>query len=368
VEGETTLTDASGAFSLSVRTAPFDITVTEPDGSARSVFLGVNRRELVLPQPSGPLTKLPPNVVDLSGRVAGGGTYPLAEGEFVSLRFLAENADGTLTLSPSLGPDFGPMRIAWDGAVSITGKLIALRSAVDQNGLSHYTGLGIHELELEAGADATLDVELEELDVGNLSGTVDVPDGHQLSFVERYYQVPFSFGTIPLSLDETQATTFDMVVPDLSELGGDYCIGAGSSGPFFVTRRCGLALDDSDIGLSLQASPELLEPSDGATLAADTELSWLAFDEGVYRVALVPREPTATTPSVYVFTAETTAVLGSFETLSLEHASGSYDYSVTGYAPYSNLDAALSDNGILARDSSEKRVGVAESRAVSFKP
>lgn len=367
-EGETTLTDAAGAFRLNVRTAPFDITVTEPDLSARSVFLGVNSRELVLPQPSTPLTKLPPNVVDLSGSVSGGGTYPLAEGEFVSLRFLAENADGTLTISPSLGPDFGPMRIAWDGAESITGTLVALRSSVDPVGASHYTGLAIRELALEAGADATLEVELEDLDVGNLSGTVAVPDGHQLSFVERYYQVPFSFGTIPLSLDETQATTFDMVVPDLSKLGGDYCVGAGSSGPFFVTRRCGLTLADSDIGLSLQASPELLEPSDGATLGADTELSWTAFDEGVYRVALVPREPSATTPSVYLFTVETTAVLGSLETLSLEHASGSYDYSVTGYAPYPSLDAALSENGILARDSSERRAGVAESRAVSLAP
>jgi hypothetical protein len=363
--GVTTSTDASGRFSLERPAAPFDIAVTDPDGSTISLFAGVTSSELVLPHTISAASVPSENVVDVRGSLSGEGDYPLASNELVSLRFLAEVADGAETVPPAFGPEFGPMRIAWDGPDSLAGTLVAVRSRVDEEDGTAFTAIAIVELTLRNGNDVEVELELEPAAEGRLSGRVELPADHSLSFVQRQYRVPFSFGSIPISLDETQASSFDLVVPDLTELGGRYCVGAGSSDPFFLSERCGLKLGASDVVLTLQLPPEPLEPADSATVAPDAEFTWNAFEGGIHRLALLARTPSSASPSVFLFTADTRVRFSDFSRLADPFAArATYDYSLAGYGRFESLDAALSEDGLAANARREAFAGVSATRTI----
>jgi hypothetical protein len=363
--GATTSTDASGGFSLERPVGPFNIAVTDPDGSTISLFVGVTTSELLLPHTVSAASVPSEHVVDVRGSLAGAGDYPLASNELVSLRFLGENAEGAVSVPPAFGPDFGPMRIAWDGPDSLAGTLVAIRSRGDDEGASAFSAIAIRKLVLRSGDDVEMELELEQATEGHLSGRVELPADHSLSFVQRQYRVPFSFGSIPISLDETQASSFDLVVPDLSELGGSYCVGAGSSDPFFLSERCGLKLSASDVVLTLQLPPEPLEPADSATIASDTEFTWRAFDGGIHRLALVARVPSSEAPSVFLFTADTRARFSDFSGLVDPFpARATYDYSLAGYGRFESLDAAISEDGLAANVRRETVAGVSPPRAI----
>jgi hypothetical protein len=114
VHDESAATDAAGTFALHARTIPFDVVVTEPDGAAISVYRGVTSGALTLVHsPSGD-APAPEKSADLQGNLVGGGAYPLAEREGVTVHFLSAEAEGSLVVPATLGPDFGPMRVAWD--------------------------------------------------------------------------------------------------------------------------------------------------------------------------------------------------------------------------------------------------------------
>jgi hypothetical protein len=362
--GDSVVTDGDGAFVAEPASTPFDIAVAEPDGTTLSLFVGVTRRDLVLVHTVS--TALPAsNVATVRGTLGGEGDYPLGENEVVTLSFLAPQAEGTLLWGASSGADYGPLRVSWDGSTSISGKLIAVRSRRDENGVSEFTGAAIEDATLEAGDEPVVNLELAPIGAGHLSGSVELPPTLSVSFVERFYRVPFSFGAIPLSVEETQSPAFDFVVPDLSELGGAYCVGAGSSDPFTLTRRCGLALDTADLELELQPPPQLLEPAEGGDVFPKTELSWSAFDAGVHCASFVPTDLGATAPALYVFTEGTSLELGELgAAVSALEGTGSYAWSVTGYGPFGSIDDALSEQGLASRSPSELRVSESSPRSV----
>ena len=366
---EVAVTDARGAFALEVRDSPFDVAVVEPDHTVVSLFVDVSGTDLVLPHGVSAASFPSDNVVDLRGTLVDDDPYPLAEDELVTLRFLAERAEAALTLPPAFGPDFGPMRVAWDGDDSVSGTLVAIRSRLDENGNVGFTAVGTRELALRNGEDVDLEFRLESSEQGRLSGRVEVPAAQNLSFIQRHYRVPFSFGSIPISIDETQATTFDLVVPNLGALGGSYCVGAGSSDPFFLTETCGLELGATDIVLTLALPPEPLEPNASATVHPDDEFSWTAFDGGVHRLSLIARTPSEDSPSVFLFTAEARARFSELSRLAQPFLSrATYDYSVAGYGRFDDLDDALSEQGIVARFPREIRAGVSSARTIVMAP
>jgi hypothetical protein len=359
------ITDGSGAFALELPVAPFDIAVTDPDGSTISLFASVTASELLLPHTVSAASQPSDNVVDLRGNLSGEGEYPLADNELVALRFLAESAEGSLTLPSTFGPDFGPMRIAWDGDGSVTGTMVVVRTRVDQNGSTDFIAVGIHDIRLRNGEDLDLELELEPAEQGRLSGRAEVPANQSLSFVQHYYRVPFAFGSIPISLDETQVSSFDLIVPDLGMLGGSYCVGAGSSDPFFLTEQCGLKLGASDVVLTLELPPELLEPAASGTVDPDSEFSWKAFDDGIHRLSLVAHTPSSASPSVFLFTAAASARFSDFSRLAeLFTTRTTYDCSVAGYGSFPDLDEALSERGLAARLPGEARAGISAPRTI----
>jgi hypothetical protein len=252
VHDESAATDAAGTFALHARTIPFDVVVTEPDGAAISVYRGVTSGALTLVHSPSGEAPAPTKSADVQGNLVGVGAYPLAEREGVSVHFLSGEAVGSLVVPATLGPDFGPMRVEWDGPDTLEGKVVAIRFAADEEGVSRFDGLAIAEVTLTAGEVVNVDLALEAASEGRLTGSIEVPEAHGVGFVQRSYRVPSSRGRIPFSLEETMATTFDLTVPDLAVLGGSYCVSAGSSSPFFKTERCGLPLDAAAGTLILQ--------------------------------------------------------------------------------------------------------------------
>ncbi len=181
IDGATTLTDALGGFDLTVRNAPFDVVIAEPDGASVSVYEGLRSSELALPHASSATSPPPAHSADIQGTLSGAGDYPLDSSEGASLHFLADRAANTLLVPSSFGPDYGPMSVFWDGPESITGKLVALRFSVDDEGTIHYQGAAVSELTLSDGEVTERDIDLAAPVEGRLTGTIRVPDGQSVS-------------------------------------------------------------------------------------------------------------------------------------------------------------------------------------------
>lgn len=363
----TAVTDADGRFQLDAE-APFDVVVVEPDGATISLYLGLTQEQLRLPHVLSLGSQTRARTADLEGVLSGEGSYPLGDNEGLAIHFLSSQAEGSVQLAPTFGPDYGPMRVAWDGPESVTGVLVTLRSLAEVSGSSHFTGFSAQELTLTDGEAASPSIELAEVGEGHVRGSIEVPAELSVSFTHQVYRVPFSFGSIPISTQETSATDFDVVVPDLGELTGTHCVGAGSSEPWSTTERCGVELDASDVVLTLSRPPALRDPS-GSSVTADTVFSWSAFEQGVYRLSLETQAPSATTPNLYVFTSETFTAWPDLGVAGVRFPSGaSYEWSVTGFAPAPSLDEALGPNGITAPIRAETRVGRSELRGVGTTP
>jgi hypothetical protein len=210
IGAQSTVTDASGHFTIANVTPPYDLTAlaTITGAKGASVFKGLTRTDptiLVAISPSSP-----DNAGMLSGAVTGGDPLGTA-GEHTIVAWGSTQANQFQNSSLSITSSPYTVNVRWDAAVpSITGNMHILQWAEDGNGLpASYkgyavkTGVGVSA----GGATNNVNLAMSAPGTANVGGSVTVPSGVTLD--GKSPNVMFDdTATISLGSDSTSGTSF----------------------------------------------------------------------------------------------------------------------------------------------------------------
>ena len=358
ISGRKLMTDSLGRFSVSGGPPIYDAMVEDPDGSSVSIYRALSTRSPVLPHKHLPGT--PAAEAFISGTVSGAGTYPLPPADSVDVYFFSEETDNEFSIGYGRstgysGPAFGPMVLVWDGADSVTGQVMALGSFASDAG-APATWFFNQPLTAAAGQMPSIDVALAQVvQAAHLSGTIQVPPKAKVAAHEAFYRLPLPHARITLPSTHSVLGSIDDIVPDLTALGGQLCVGATST-QGASTERCGFTLGESDVSLVIEAPPELVTPAPGTTITMETKFSWTPFIGGVHLLELEAVSPATDSPDIYVYTSATSAGWPDLSMLGVAFPVGvAYRVTLVGLGVYDTIDAALGSDGIGAIAPAEAR-------------
>jgi hypothetical protein len=136
-----------------------------------------------------------------------------------------------------------------------------------------------------------------------------------------------------------------------------------------VTTQCQVE-DGASLSMAPQPAPTWIEPADLAVWSKRLRFAWTPVDHGVYRLELSVGTPTPQTPSVDVYTAETTATWPDLSPLGVALPNGSAEYRVgiVGLGPYASMDEATGSAGLGAIAPKESRASFSEERRLIVPP
>jgi hypothetical protein len=330
---QSTTTDASGHFSFSGVSTPYDLTLvaTSPDKTA-VVYQG--------------LTRADPKVLDLTTQ----GTFQHTA-HLQGTLFGANPFDGTIVAVVWASPeavagvyvDAFPydLGIAWSGASSITGTLHALQWTIDESGLpTAYQGIGVKNfVSLDAGTTVTTgDMNLEIPATQTVTTTLSPPTGYTL--VDRRADVMFPDGAFfTVASNQASATGFSVLVPT----GSDIRISALAENPSgsaqIIGSLAGVAPGTSNATLTLPTPALPTLPANGATgVGTTTNFSWSALAGGVHFVFFTGAN--STSPTFAIITAGTSTQLPDLTSQGLALPPAElYQWAVIGLSPLASVDA-----------------------------
>jgi hypothetical protein len=360
VGSQSTTTDADGGFSFASVGSVYDVTVIDPDRSVISIYRALSRRDPMLPHKTPPIPTS--HSVTLSGDISGGANYPLSSSDSVDVYFFSPEADNESSIGGGLpasmdGPGYGPMYLDWDGVDSISGQLIALGTFGSVGDAGPDFWVAATPVTVGSGPTAYMNLALGPvLQTGHISGVIDVPPNGQLEADEAFYRLPIVHATIGLGVTQYGTESFDHIVPDLSNMGGQFCVGALAAPGFALTQRCGLTLGQTDVEVAIQLAPSFLSPATWMGITASTPLSWSEYDNGVYLLELESAVPSGTVPSLYVFTSATSQTWPDLSSVGISFPSpASFNITLAGLGPYATIDDALGPDGFGSPFPSELR-------------
>jgi len=356
---ESTTTDAHGEFTFESVPSTYDAVVADGDGTAVTVYQGLQRRDPMLTHRPSPVTEATTHSADLTGTVSNGGSYPLGRDDLVSVYFFATEVDehvsiGGLLAPARAGPAYGPMHLSWNGPGCIHGRVFALGSFPQGDGGARSLWTATQELDVATGGSARVNLALGPAQTQRLTGAVQTPVGTSVAFIQVAYRLPAAGGVVALLDEETSASSFDYVVPDLTSLGGAPCVTAGTAWPYLVTMKCGVTAEASDLVVVVRAPPVLSMPTAGASMTKDGAFSWSPFDGGVHELSLESEYPSRTAPNVDVYTSATSSRWPDLAPIGVAFpASTSYGVTISGLGPYPSIDDAFGGGGLGASLPSE---------------
>lgn len=321
-----TMTDEAGHFSVANVPAVYDLVVVEPDGTAVSLYQGLNRREvLVRHHKTGSDQGQQVRKASVRGTFVGGPSWPLGKQDLVSLSIFSALGRGNLLFGGNIpinrGPSFGPMNMIWNGPATLPAQAYAYSTfhpaadagAIDASGASAPVfAYGTQALTLQEG-DASLTVPLQVVTrTAHVTGTVVHDPASPATQRQVFYALPpWPGARLPLGGDAPRPrseVSFDFVVPMPEVPGASWCFMAFSSmgdtrRPLVWDQVCGIT-PGTPVTAVLQDAPRLTSPPPGSTVHPATMLAWTAFDGGVYRLDLKSGQlPTASAPNISVYTA-----------------------------------------------------------------
>jgi hypothetical protein len=344
----TTTTDASGTFSISGVTTPYDCTVLDALAGVSTTYVGLTRSDptlqvfdLIEPR-SGTLTgsvtpfsaaAMPPRVVFGSPEGAAPAVDGDPAGDPIPDRYEYELFPG------------------WSGPTMTTGTVHALQWE-DENGLPTTYAYGSQpNVEVPNwGAGMAPPFAMAPIGASTLTGSITAFEGAVL--LSKVVEVHFKpAGLLPVVIDTTAPLTFSYAVPSL----------ASSVAAIDVTAAAALGSGD-DLGygyvrglipggaahLTLLAPPLASAPASGATgVGLTTDFTWSRFTGGVH--VLVVKADGAL-PWYYVVTSGTTARLPDLAAYGMPlPASADYTWEIRAYAPFTSVDAFGAPGEPLAR-------------------
>lgn len=377
-------TDQRGEFTLERPPGGYDAAVIEADGSAISVYEGLGASELVLPH-RWAAAFAPTRGARVSGNVSGGTSYPLSDSRDVVAVHLFNDESVDRYLMGAGGPPYGPDYVAiarFDAAGPIASTLVALgtlgrKDDAAASDPAYVAVAATRTLALSDGDEVAVDLELEPIDLGEISGVVNVPGAHPLRAVLAHYRFPYPEAIVnfpaadyvrgnPLAADGA----FVFELPKLRAANATLCVAALSDeAGALSTERCGISLDGEPVPLALHAPPSLDQPSSGGVIDDTTVFSWSPFSDGVHRLELWPGSLSPATPGISVFTAAAEAVLPDLSALGGNFpASAAYHVRIEGLGPAGSLDEALKPERLFAVVPNESRVSTSVAIDVTTTP
>jgi len=350
IGAQSTVTDVDGGFSFEQVPGTYDVIVVEPGGWNVSVYYGLTRRDPILSHSGGGGSSLdsPAQSVSITGTLTADFSLPVDSAHLVTVYYLADHGHGAVQVGAGLvsaGPGYGPLWVGWNGDTSITGTLVAIGQyrAAGTPWTKGY--LASKPLSLASGDAPTQDLALAEVSIGKIGGTIQMFSGNPLQGVDFTYRLPGMMGGIELGQCSTSGT-YSCGLPDLTALGGDYCVSIVDLFGVAQAKKCGGRIGMSDLSIQVHSPPQFLKPADGSPITKDSKLSWTSISNGVFMLGMSPDKPTASSPYIQVYTSATQLIWPDLHAIGVAFpADVTYTCQVSGLLPYTSMDDLASSRG-----------------------
>jgi len=370
IGSQSTTTKDDGSFTFDQVPDIYDAMIVEPDGTQVSIYYGLTRRNPILSHTASYSSDLddPTQMVSISGTLSGDGfPFPVDSGHLVTLYFLADRGHGSAQVTDqfgSPGPDYGPIRVGWDGDSSVTGTVVAL----GQYGSSATPWLGAFlgskAVTLAGGGAVKVDLTLSPLSMGRIAGTVQMYPGNAVLGVSFGYHLPGTKGKVGFDKCSTKGA-FDCELPDLSTLGGEYCLDIEDEHGSARATKCGAAIGMTDFSIQVQTPPTFQNPPNGSSILKSSKLFWSAIQNGVYLLDAGPDIGTPTAPHIQAYISATQILWPDLQAIGVQFPIGTtYTCIVTGLVPYQSIDDLASSRGLSATQMDRQQL---DSAKVVFK-
>jgi len=260
-QGETTFSDATGAFTLSGLALPYDLAISAAiDDGALHVYEGLTSPTPLL-RPTFAALSFPGSGFDatINGNVTGG-ALGASEVAIVCVEGLAVIVYGCDTLG--VGESSYSVGAFWFDGGTTSVRLHALHFEVDAEGVpTAYLGYETILLNLADGGVTLADLDFDPVASGTLSGTTS----HPVALPDSTLVVMARFGpNLSLSIAEVSDPddAFAVIVPVLPGLSYDVLFGASDANGGTLTWRHDVGLDAG--AFAVTAPTQQVAPADGA--------------------------------------------------------------------------------------------------------
>jgi len=358
---QSTVSSATGTFSVASVPTPYDATVLDSGGQLIVKYIGLTRPDPTLMDlaiGSSPLS------ASLSGQLAGG-TFPETAGYGTNMFFASPQTNLNNGAISVVSDGSYSTTIDWAGPSTTTGTLYALQIHKVSGLPADYSYGSLSNVLLQnLGTLTGQNFTLSPATAGTLSGTVSVPAGYTLTSKGAFF-VPTAGAIIPAISDSSAGTTFSYVTPAIPNTSLTMLIEAQGAGSSLLLFKKSVSANTSGVAATLLAPPAQTLPVDAATgVTVATPFSW-ANSAGVYLFAAT----SSPGPSYYVFTSAATATIPDLSSAGVQlPASASYQWLVVGIGPQTSVDAMAVGGGLIGIELGDGTFSESPQRAFTTSP
>jgi hypothetical protein len=362
---QTASTDHDGRFTFHRVPQTYSIKIAERTGGAATAYYGLTRRDPVLGHPTRSFwaRESARYHASISGLLSSDGPVLGSYQTPDVVRFLTRPAQViTQERKPvnGEGNSYGTLNVSWRGDAVVRGTLISVVGSGTREQPWQRAYLAALPLTLTDGDAVNEDLHLAEIRTGRIAGSVQLFKAEdEYSQAERLtfsYLIPGNTDTIDLGRCPTTGA-YDCELPDLSALGGEYCIAIGKDRSEWETRsiRCGGRMGMRDF--SIPPQPPAPVWKEGAGADGDEMLAWTGEGQ-VYEVKLGGDF----SENARVYTTKKSLSWSDFKALGVDFRRGRGSGGaisgvvVAALYPYRSIDDLTSGLGPMAMGSSWQRV------------
>lgn len=341
-------TDATGTFTLSGVSPPYEIVATAPGGLLTSHYLELRRMDPTLVifdlDPGFPRSGL------ATGTLSGAAGFPSPAGHEAGVSFKSEQGAGGCAVQA--GSSTYLLGAGWSGGPTVTGELHALQWQVDASGkVVAYDGYGSRAgvtVADRSPATAGQDIALAAIPTRAVSGTILNPPGAAMTLFAvvgngaRIRVVPPPSDPSPFA--PGFSSTFSIPTPGIPGATVDVVARKDYVGwGYMEVHRHGLAPDAGSVALEFADLPLQIAPASGATVGPGATFTWYAMPDHPVYVVSFRGSPGIPGYDVFTTHASLTVPVG------FPFPRGAaYTWFVRGSSAFSTLDDAAGPGGFLA--------------------
>jgi hypothetical protein len=341
VAGQKTATDASGNFSVSGVTSPYDLVVLQASTTNAYIYQGLTRSDpiaLIF------LSSSEQRKSEVTYSFSNADTTAPPAGEFGDSIMDCASTDASLScgVTGAVGPNPYTQTVQWSGPQNIEADVYALQTFEKNNIATAFRRFALTQREnFSNGQPSTVSLNLQPISSGTVSGTVTPPSDYTLIQRGLGFKLRGQW-KYPFSLEDNRTSgisqTFSWASPVVAGLEL-YLNGTASKGEAGVYAYLdNVAPNTTNLSLTLPAPPEQTQPATNALgITNSTVFSWTPFAEGVHTVSV---SPTTKGPlTLIIYTAKTETTLPDLTSLGYPLPKGvTYKWRVSGQAPLGSVD------------------------------
>lgn len=359
------VSDTSGAFSLTGVKTPYDVVVRASGSRVATVYKGLSRQAIAL-------TLLDPRQLThrgtLEGRISGDDAthYPLVLFASPEVR----EGPRSLSINSTDSEHTYSAQVEWSGPAVTTGTLYSLQTVRASLGdiPTRYAGFGWREnVSLASGTTVSgQDITMNPVANSTFSGSFTLASGYILQDKQLRLTLPPD-SRLRLFSERSSGTAFSYAVPVIPQASLSFVVTALRQGAYTSAFRTGFSPGTTGLTLALPDAPHPLSPANQTTnVTRATPLSWTAYPEGVYLLRVKSSNPAGTPYTVYVVTSEQSALIPDLSGIGMALPGNTpFSWDISGMAPLASVDAAVTGPRVseLARHRTDGSIGYSESRA-----